>query len=319
MHGKMTQALVHERSSASAIPFVIDDPPKSSSRYNTIDVNDIIVDSYNGLLSRNIKSGCTRPVSSVMISTNFDIKSEARISTRAVLIPFSKPSISLGTEEDDAIFDQLEGMFRSGDLSKTIGWIIGLGCNVSSCRKGVTVYKAALRGEMSGRKLQNWALLLHFTAQVLQCEKDRGVETGVDIDDFISFLRKPGLPNPNVDETQTDLIQKTLEEFIKACEDKSLSEINVFAHTKCEEKVGRKKERVLSIVLQDISSTLSHSSTLITEAVIVKGFGVRSSKLSEARVHWCRHDNKERAQFLQEKVPLHLFVKGGCWHEAANH
>ena len=89
-----------------------------------------------------------------------------RISTRAVLIPFSKPSISLGTEEDDAIFDQLEGMFRSGDLSKTIGWIIGLGCNVSSCRKGVTVYKAALRGEMSGRKLQNWALLLHFTAQV---------------------------------------------------------------------------------------------------------------------------------------------------------
>ena len=61
--------------------------------------------------------------------------------------------------------------------------------------------------------------------QVLQCEKDRGVETGVDIDDFISFLRKPGLPNPNVDETQTDLIQKTLEEFIKACEDKSLSEV----------------------------------------------------------------------------------------------
>ena len=31
-------------------------------------------------------------------------------------------------------------------------------------------------------------------------------------------------------------------------------------------------------MLQDISSTLSHSSTLITEAVIVKGFGVRSSK-----------------------------------------
>ena len=78
MHGKMTQALVHERSSASSIPFVIDDPPKSSSRYNTIDINDIIVDSYNGLMSGNVKSGCTRPVSSVMISTNFDIKSEAR-------------------------------------------------------------------------------------------------------------------------------------------------------------------------------------------------------------------------------------------------
>ena len=78
MHGKMTQAIVHERSSAFSIPFVIDDPPKLSSRYNTIDINDVIVDSYNGLQSRNVKRGCTRPVSSTMISTNFEIKSEAR-------------------------------------------------------------------------------------------------------------------------------------------------------------------------------------------------------------------------------------------------
>ena len=49
MHGKMTQALVDERSSVSSIPFVIDDPPKSSSRYNTIDINDVTVDSYNGI------------------------------------------------------------------------------------------------------------------------------------------------------------------------------------------------------------------------------------------------------------------------------
>ena len=78
MHGKMTQALVHERSSVSSIPFVIDDPPKSSSRYNTVDINDVIVDSYNGLMSGNAKSGCARPMSSAMISTNYDIKSDAR-------------------------------------------------------------------------------------------------------------------------------------------------------------------------------------------------------------------------------------------------
>ena len=35
--------------------FVIDDLRKSSSRYNTIDVNDIIVDSCNGLMSSNVK------------------------------------------------------------------------------------------------------------------------------------------------------------------------------------------------------------------------------------------------------------------------
>ena len=78
MHGKVTQALVHERSSVSSIPYVIDNPPKSASRYNSIDINDVIVDSYNGLMSGNVKSGCTAPMSSVMISPYFDIKSEAR-------------------------------------------------------------------------------------------------------------------------------------------------------------------------------------------------------------------------------------------------
>ncbi len=78
IHGKLTQALVLERSSVSSIPFVIDDPPKSSSKYNTIDVNDVIVDCYNGLMSGNVKSGVAKPLSSAMISTNFDIKADAR-------------------------------------------------------------------------------------------------------------------------------------------------------------------------------------------------------------------------------------------------
>ena len=47
MHGKMTQALVHERSSVSSIPFVIDDRPKSSSRYNTVDINSRLVQWIN--------------------------------------------------------------------------------------------------------------------------------------------------------------------------------------------------------------------------------------------------------------------------------
>ena len=82
------------------------------------------------------------------------------------MIPFADPIISTGTEEDDAIFDKLEKMFRSGELSNVIGWVISLGSNVISCRDELTVYKTALRGNMSGRKLQNWAILLHFTKQV---------------------------------------------------------------------------------------------------------------------------------------------------------
>ena len=78
MYRKMTQALVHERSSVSSIPYVINDPPKSASQFNKIDIHDVTVNSYNGLMSGNVKSGCTRPMSSVMISPYFDIKSEAR-------------------------------------------------------------------------------------------------------------------------------------------------------------------------------------------------------------------------------------------------
>ena len=85
IHGKMTQALVHERSSISSIPYVIDDPPKSSSKYNTIDMNDVIVDSFNGLMSGNVKSGSAKPVSCAMISTNYDVKSEARYCMNACI------------------------------------------------------------------------------------------------------------------------------------------------------------------------------------------------------------------------------------------
>ena len=52
--------------------------PKLSSRYNTVDINNVIVDSYNRLMSGNAKSGCARPVSSAMVSTNYDIKPDAR-------------------------------------------------------------------------------------------------------------------------------------------------------------------------------------------------------------------------------------------------
>ena len=80
------------------------------------------------------------------------------------MILFADPIISVGTE-DDVIFDKLEKMFRSGELSKVTGWVTSLGSNVI-CRVELAVYKTALRGNMSGRKLQNWAILLYFTKQV---------------------------------------------------------------------------------------------------------------------------------------------------------
>ena len=66
IQGKGTNAFFIERSSLSSIPYVIDDPPKSTSRNNTVDINDIIVHSYNTSVPGNLKSGYTKPISSLM-------------------------------------------------------------------------------------------------------------------------------------------------------------------------------------------------------------------------------------------------------------
>ena len=54
--------------------------------------------------------------------------------------------------------------------------------------------------------------------------------------------------------------------------------------------------------------------------MVVKGFGVRSSKYF-LKAGYTGADKTVRRghNFLQEKVPLHLFVQSRCWHQAANH
>lgn len=83
------------------------------------------------------------------------------------MIPFETPSIYSGGEEDDEIFDELEKLIRSGEVSRAIGWAIGVGEHLACCREEVMTLKGALRGEtMGGRSLQNWGLLLYFVKQV---------------------------------------------------------------------------------------------------------------------------------------------------------
>lgn len=88
-----------------------------------------------------------------------------RIVTRALLIPFSAPAISAGSEDDDLIFEELDILYRGGQLSRLIGWIVSLGSSLSSL-EDVAPFKSALRGSMNGRRLLNWAILLHFTNKV---------------------------------------------------------------------------------------------------------------------------------------------------------
>ena len=50
---KGSSAFLLERSALSTMPFVIDDPPKSKSG-SSLDVNDLLVDLYNGCKTANL-------------------------------------------------------------------------------------------------------------------------------------------------------------------------------------------------------------------------------------------------------------------------
>lgn len=57
--------------------------------------------------------------------------------------------------------------------------------------------------------------------------ENTGVDVGVDIGDFIAFTEKPGYTNTSKgpEDNQDDILQTTIQEFIVACKDKSLSEV----------------------------------------------------------------------------------------------
>lgn len=76
MYVKGTTAFFVERSSLSSLPYAIDDPPKTAR--NSVDINDLIVDLYNGCKTANLKSGSTKPVSIPLIATNYNIQQDAR-------------------------------------------------------------------------------------------------------------------------------------------------------------------------------------------------------------------------------------------------
>ena len=62
---------------------------------------------------------------------------------------------------------------------------------------------------------------------MIDCVENTGVDVGVDIGDFIAFAEKPGCTNTSkgYENNQGDIFQTTFQEFILACEDKSLSEV----------------------------------------------------------------------------------------------
>lgn len=77
---KGTNAFFLDRSAESTLPYGIDDPnlKGKGSKTNFLDLQELIVDLYNGAKSVNAVKGSKKPHSAPVISTNFDLKGDKR-------------------------------------------------------------------------------------------------------------------------------------------------------------------------------------------------------------------------------------------------
>ena len=77
MYVKGTNAFFLERAAVSSLPFAIDDPPRGRVG-SALDINDLIVDLYNGCKTANLRKGSLVPNSIPMIATNFSLNGDHR-------------------------------------------------------------------------------------------------------------------------------------------------------------------------------------------------------------------------------------------------
>ena len=85
MYVKGSNAFMLERATISSLPFAIDDPPMTKSG-SSLDVNDLIVDLYNGCKTANLRRGSMVPHSIPIIATNFQLKPQQRFDNTIVCI-----------------------------------------------------------------------------------------------------------------------------------------------------------------------------------------------------------------------------------------
>ena len=77
MYVKGSNAFFLERASISTLPFAIDDPPMAKSG-SSLDINDLIVDMYNGCKTANLRKGSLKPFSIPIVATNYNLKQHQR-------------------------------------------------------------------------------------------------------------------------------------------------------------------------------------------------------------------------------------------------
>lgn len=88
-----------------------------------------------------------------------------RVQSRVCVIPFTKPSISPTTEEQQLKFDELEDMLVGGELSSLCGWVIKQ-IAVLEDKEQFKEMRKTLRPFFQGRSVLNWTFVAICLKQV---------------------------------------------------------------------------------------------------------------------------------------------------------
>lgn len=76
VYDTVSSAFVRERSTASTLPFAVDDPSQVASKLR--ELSNLVVDLYNGGRSANMKKGSVSAKSIPLISLNHPLQQEER-------------------------------------------------------------------------------------------------------------------------------------------------------------------------------------------------------------------------------------------------
>ena len=146
-----------------------------------LDINDLIVDLYNGCKTANLRVGSRQLQSTAVIATNFDICKQERYAFvtwkwsltfmflfqgRAVTIEFELPTVEPNSEDEEEAYSRIEHLVANGTVSSAIGWAIALAKQLES-KAILNNISKKLKKYFSGRSLKNWTMLLFFTHKVI--------------------------------------------------------------------------------------------------------------------------------------------------------
>ncbi len=88
-----------------------------------------------------------------------------RVLSRVCVVPFTKPSISPTTDEQQDAFDDLDDILEGGLLSSVYGWVIQQR-RVLEDKERIRDMKRQLRAHFAGRSALNWSLVVTCLQQV---------------------------------------------------------------------------------------------------------------------------------------------------------